>query len=49
MGKEGSISLKGLGTVAELLPILNRDGEATSVEDGPKREYKAWYKPLRRK
>ena len=47
--KKVASSLMGLGMVAELLPISNRDGGATSIEDGPKREYKARYKPLRRK
>ena len=47
--KKAAASLTGLGTVAELLPISNRDGEVTSVRDGPKKEYKSQYKPLRRK
>ena len=36
-------------TAPELLLILNREGGTTSVGDGPEREYKAHYKPLRRK
>ena len=41
--------LIGSGTVAELLPISNQEVGATSTGDGLEREYKAEYKPLRRK
>ena len=47
--KKTATSPIGLGTVAKLLPISNREVKATSTGDGLEREYKAQYKPIRSK